>query len=84
MTLRTELLVTALILCTSFPGSAVSAQTSTTGTIEGSVTDTNGSVVPAVTVTATSPNFIRARSATTDNDGRYRILNLPPGSYTVI
>jgi outer membrane receptor protein involved in Fe transport len=83
MGLRIELLIIAFILCVSFPGTRASAQTSTTGTIEGIVADSNGAVVPAVTVTVTSPNLIRAQSATTDNEGRYCILNLPPGRYTV-
>lgn len=81
---RTELLIAALlILCTSFLVTKASAQTTTTGTIEGIVTDSNGAVVPAIIVTVTSPNLIRAQSATSDNEGRYRILNLPPGRYTV-
>ncbi len=81
---RIELLITVLlVLCLSFLVSKASAQTTTTGTIEGIVTDHNGAVVPAVTVTVTSPNLIRAQSATTDREGRYRILNLPPGRYAV-
>src|SRR5207244_4907997 len=81
--LRESLITVLLILSLSILFSNASAQTTTTGTIEGIVTDSNGAVVPAVTVTVTSPNLIRSQSATTDNEGRYRILNLPPGRYTV-
>jgi len=59
------------------------AQTSTTGVIEGTVIDVNGAAVPNVTVTVTSPNLISAQSAQTDGQGKYRILNLPPGRYSV-
>lgn len=64
-------------------GTGVMAQTATTGTIEGTVSDANGAVVPNVTVTVTSPNLIRAQSATTNSEGRYRVANLPPGRYAV-
>lgn len=84
MGLRIKLIIaTSLIACVSLLGTSASAQTTTTGTVEGVVTDRNGAVVPSVTVTVTSPNLIRAQSATTDNEGRYRILNLPPGRYSV-
>jgi outer membrane receptor protein involved in Fe transport len=63
--------------------SAARAQTSTTGTIEGTVMDVNGAAVPGVTVTVTSPNLITPQTATTNDEGRYRILNLPPGRYVV-
>ncbi|HEX3143579.1 MAG TPA: TonB-dependent receptor [Pyrinomonadaceae bacterium] len=59
------------------------AQTTTTGSIEGMVTDPNGASVKGATVTATSPNLISAQSATTKDDGRYQISNLPPGKYKV-
>src|SRR6476469_6949568 len=59
------------------------AQTSTTGSIEGTVTDPNGASVKGATVTATSPNLISAQSATTKDDGRYQISNLPPGKYKI-
>src|SRR6478672_10019224 len=59
------------------------AQTTTTGSIEGMVTDPNGASVKGATVTATSPNLISAQSATTKDDGRYQISNLPPGKYKI-
>jgi len=59
------------------------AQTSTTGSIEGTVTDPNGARVPGAKVTVTSPNLIRPQSATTDDQGNYKIANLAPGTYTV-
>jgi len=76
--------LTLLALCLALFSLSALAQTSTTGTIEGTVVDTNGAPVPNVTVTVTSPNLIQTSlSAQSDDQGRYRILNLPPGRYTV-
>src|ERR1051326_1585535 len=65
-----------------FAGSAL-GQTSTTGSIEGTVTDSAGATVPGIAVRVTSPNLISAQTATTDSNGRYKVLNLPPGRYSV-
>ena len=54
------------------------------GSIAGQVTDTSGAIVPGVTVEATSPALIEGtRTATTDDQGRYQITALRPGSYKV-
>src|SRR5436190_15249655 len=60
------------------------AQTSTTGSIEGLVIDPNGAAVKGATVTVTSPNLISPQSGTTDDNGRFKILNLPPGAYKIV
>ena len=60
------------------------AQTSTTGSIEGLVTDPNGAAVKGATVTVTSPNLISPQVGTTDDNGRFKILNLPPGTYKMV
>ena len=83
MDLNRNLLTIALILGATFLTPTASAQTSTTGNIEGIISDRNGAVVPAVRVTVTSPNLICAQTATTNLEGWYRILNLPPGKYVV-
>jgi outer membrane receptor protein involved in Fe transport len=62
---------------------AALAQTSTTGSIAGTVTDPSGAAVPDIMVTATSPNLIQPKSATTDSNGRYSMLGLPPGKYSI-
>ena len=52
--------------------------------ILGLVTDTSGAVLPGVTVEAASPVLIeKVRSAVTDASGRYTIIDLRPGDYTV-
>ena len=56
------------------------AQASITGTVR----DTSGAVLPGVTVEASSPALIeRVRSATTDGNGQYRVVDLRAGEYTV-
>src|SRR5256714_2795148 len=75
--------LSAVLTCFALFAGSVFAQTSTTGSIEGSVTDPNGAAVPGVTVRVTSPNLISPQTVTTDNNGRYKVLNLPPGKYTV-
>jgi hypothetical protein len=52
--------------------------------ITGLVTDNTGGVLPGVTVEAASPALIeQTRSVTTDSQGRYSIVDLRPGVYTV-
>src|SRR5438552_18585591 len=52
--------------------------------IAGVVKDTSGAVLPGVTVEAASPALIeKVRSAITDGSGQYKIIQLPPGVYTV-
>jgi hypothetical protein len=60
------------------------AQSSTTGAIAGVVRDTTGAVLPGVTVEAASPALIeKVRTATTDSQGNYKIVDLRPGTYSV-
>src|SRR5262245_47194666 len=50
----------------------------------GTVKDTTGAVLPGVTVEASSPALIEGtRSAVTNEQGLYRILDLRPGIYSV-
>jgi outer membrane receptor protein involved in Fe transport len=72
-----------LAMCLATLATGAMAQTTTTGSIEGLVTDPNGAVVRGATVTATSPNLISPQTATTGDDGRYQISNLPPGKYKI-
>ena len=52
--------------------------------IAGLVSDTTAGVMPGVTVEARSPALIEGvRTAFTDGAGRYTIVNLPPGNYSV-
>lgn len=52
--------------------------------IAGVVRDTSGAVMPGVTVEAASPVLIeKVRTATTDSQGVYQIVDLRPGLYTV-
>jgi hypothetical protein len=71
-----------LVVASSFLllSTAAWAQSSITGVVR----DTSGAVLPGVTVEAASPALIeRVRSTVTDAQGRYRIVDLRPGTYTI-
>ena len=52
--------------------------------IAGLVTDAQGAVLPGTTVEASSPALIEGvRTVVTDGQGRYNVINLRPGTYTV-
>src|SRR5688500_15790690 len=71
--------VLLLLIPILLPASAL-AQAS----IAGSTRDSSGAALPGVTVEASSPALIeKVRTATTDARGLFRIVNLPPGVYTV-
>ncbi|PYR00557.1 MAG: hypothetical protein DMF94_07015 [Acidobacteria bacterium] len=70
----------AASLCSLLLPGAVSAQSSITGLVK----DTTGAVLPGVTIETTSPAIIeKVRTAVSDGQGRYTIIDLRPGVYKV-
>src|SRR5258708_33405433 len=80
MTLRLRLALTFVLLCV--PGGAF-AQRTTTGTVIGKIVDSSGAVLPGVTVSLHSLEALGQFSSVTDNQGQYRVTNLPPATYDV-
>ena len=77
-------IVSVTSLAVMLAAGGVPARAQTLGSIAGAVKDASGAVLPGVTVEAASPALIeRVRTATTGGTGLYRIVNLPPGLYTV-
>jgi hypothetical protein len=76
-----------LLLCASLAlaaAAAFSQSQATSGNIEGRVLDPNGAAVPGVTVTATNQQTGFEKTATSDEEGNYRLILLPPGTYKVV
>ena len=65
-------------------GVSASASAQQASGIAGVVRDTSGLAMPGVTVEAASPALIeKVRTVVTDGDGRYTIVDLRPGTYSV-
>jgi hypothetical protein len=67
----------ALTPITLFP------QAANTGSIAGTVLDAQGGAVPGATVTITDTTTNIARTAVTNDTGRYVFVDVPPGTYNV-
>jgi outer membrane receptor protein involved in Fe transport len=64
--------------------SPADAQSSTSGAIQGTVTDeSTGENLVGVTIVVTSPALQSAQTAISDENGFYKIADLPPGTYLV-
>lgn len=72
----------ATFACVLFVSLPASAQT-INGSISGVVKDQQAASVAGATVTATNTGTGEKRTATTDDDGLYKILSLPVGTYEV-
>lgn len=59
------------------------AQSTTAGAIGGVVSNPNKEVVPGASVTVRNAETNKEASATTDDQGRFKVVNLQPGTYVV-
>src|SRR6185503_18893749 len=73
-----SILLTLLIVPTILAQSQI-----TTGQIQGLVQDANGAVVPGVNIEVKNLETNLVKTATTNEEGRYVVLALPPGNYQV-
>ena len=80
---RARFLALALMACLGLPGVVWAQAQATTGAIQGLVTDPSGAVVAEAKVEAKNldTNFVRTQD--TDAYGRFVLLQMPPGRYTV-
>jgi hypothetical protein len=71
-----------LLLALSFPPPATAGhQDLDNVTVTGRVLDQNGAIIPGATIEAVLIKTNATRTTVTDDEGRYRIIQLPPGTY---
>src|SRR2546423_7660909 len=75
-------LLCAFVLCIG-AGAALAQADSTTANLSGFVRDPAGAVVPGATVTARNAEKNVVRTATSNDEGFYQLVRLPPGTYEV-
>jgi carboxypeptidase family protein len=80
MSLRMLLVCVAIASCLSV---AMSQAQSNAGDLQGVVRDANGALVANANITVRNPATNVARETTTNDDGFYKIVNLPPGNYEI-
>jgi outer membrane receptor protein involved in Fe transport len=81
--LFSSIALAALLALTGLFTVTLQAQNITTAQLNGTVHDKTGAVVPNVTVTIADASRGFSRTTTSDAQGNYQLLQLPPGTYTV-
>jgi len=71
-------LLALVVICASF-----AAAQEQTGIVIGTVKDAEGAPLPGVTIEGTSPTHIGTVQSITDEVGRYRLVGLTPGTFTI-
>jgi len=72
----------ALLLCMlALAPSALFSQSASTGTVQGTVTDPSGAAVAAATITLTDKATNTPRTASTNENGRFILVDVPAGTY---
>jgi hypothetical protein len=72
-----------LLVLFAFVPSALYSQSASTGTVAGTVTDPSGAAVAAATVTLTDKATNIPRTVSTNENGRYILVDVPAGTYDV-
>jgi hypothetical protein len=80
---RSACALVILVLCLAFGVNPAAAQSTTDGAIGGLIKDPNGAVVPNATITVRNEGTNKESTATSDDEGRFRVVQLQPGNYTV-
>src|ERR1044071_4429151 len=80
MTSRLTLLTIFLF---TFNFQTIRAQDLDTVTIAGRIMDQNGAMIPGAEIQARLIKTGPTRTTTSDNEGRYRLIQLEPGTYTI-
>ena len=78
--IRVFLVCLAVVSCYS---AAMSQAQSNAADLQGTVRDPKGAGISGATVTARNAATNVSRSATTNDDGAYQLISLPPGNYEV-
>src|SRR5580698_4612655 len=75
--------VGVLLVLFAFVPAALFSQSASTGTVAGTVTDPSGAAVAAATVTLTDKATNIPRTVSTNENGRYILVDVPAGTYDV-
>ena len=80
---RPGILVCIAVLITCLLVQPVVAQNIATAQLSGTVHDPTGAVIPGAEITVTDATKGFSRTTTSDGQGNYQLLLLPPGTYTI-